>query len=314
MKLASNGETLAESKVLILYILNSVKKSITNNALYKIVLSVLDMNYFYFQQFLLDLVKSDFVFTYDKEDHHMYLITDKGIKTLELTEDILPGILKLQVDTNLKYALDDVNEENSIVAEYTPVSENYYNVTCKIMENNECLFEVQTFAGSREQAKLIVDNWKKHAGIMYPSLLEILTQDFGDETVEEEITYKAYHDKKILIVDDSKINLKVAETLMKPYNFEMDTAISGYEAIEKVNNKHYDLIFMDIMMPKLNGVETLDKLREKEDFTTPVVALTADAIEGTDEKYLSVGFNSYLSKPIDRKLLNKVINKYLGGN
>ena len=186
MKLASNGETLAESKVLILYILNSVKKSITNNALYKIVLSVLDMNYFYFQQFLLDLVKSDFVFTYDKEDHHMYLITDKGIKTLELTEDILPGILKLQVDTNLKYALDDVNEENSIVAEYTPVSENYYNVTCKIMENNECLFEVKTFAGSREQAKLIVDNWKKHAGIMYPSLLEILTQDFGDETVEEE--------------------------------------------------------------------------------------------------------------------------------
>ena len=135
----------------------------------------------------------------------------------------------------------------------------------------------------------------------------------SENTEEEEITYKDYSDKKILIVDDSKINLKVAETLMKPYNFEMDTAISGYEAIEKVNNKHYDLIFMDIMMPKLNGVETLDKLREKEDFTTPVVALTADAIEGTDEKYLSVGFNSYLSKPIDRNLLNKVINKYLGG-
>lgn len=143
---------------------------------------------------------------------------------------------------------------------------------------------------------------------------EIISMEIPEsENTEEEITYKDYSDKKILIVDDSKINLKVAETLMKPYNFEMDTAISGYEAIEKVNNKHYDLIFMDIMMPKLNGVETLDKLREKEDFTTPVVALTADAIEGTDEKYLSVGFNSYLSKPIDRNLLNKVINKYLGG-
>ena len=144
---------------------------------------------------------------------------------------------------------------------------------------------------------------------------EIISMEIpeSENTEEEEITYKDYSDKKILIVDDSKINLKVAETLMKPYNFEMDTAISGYEAIEKVNNKHYDLIFMDIMMPKLNGVETLDKLREKEDFTTPVVALTADAIEGTDEKYLSVGFNSYLSKPIDRNLLNKVINKYLGG-
>lgn len=130
---------------------------------------------------------------------------------------------------------------------------------------------------------------------------------------EEEINYTDYSGKKILIVDDSKINLKVAETLMKPYKFEIDTAISGYEALEKVNDKNYDLIFMDIMMPKMNGVETLYKLREHEDFTTPVVALTADAIEGTDEKYLSVGFNSYLSKPIDRKLLNKVINKYLGG-
>lgn len=185
MKLTSNEETLAESKVLILYILNNIKKEITNNALYKIVLSVIDMNYFYFQQFLLDLVKSDFVLSYERDGNNMYLITDKGTRTLELTEDILPGILKLQVDTNLKYTLDNVNEENSIVAEYTPVNENYYTVTCKIMENNECLFEVKTFAGSREQARQIVRNWKKHAVNMYPNLLEILTQDFGDEDENE---------------------------------------------------------------------------------------------------------------------------------
>ncbi len=196
MKLTSNGETLAESKVLILYILNHIKSPITNNALYKIVLSVLDMNYFYFQQFLLDLVKSEFVLSYPQEDQQLYLITDKGIRTLELTEDIIPGILKLQVDTNLKYTLDDVNEENSIVAEYTPINENYYNVTCKIMENNECLFEVKTFAGSREQAKQIVDNWKRHAGSMYPEMLEILTQDFGDEPIQEDLD-KHHSDKDI---------------------------------------------------------------------------------------------------------------------
>ena len=105
---------------------------------------------------------------------------------MELTEDIVPGILKLQVDTNLKYALDGVDEENSIVAEYTPIRENYYNVTCKIMENNECLFEVKSFAGSREQAKQIVNNWKKHAGTIYPNLLEILTQNYGDDSNEDE--------------------------------------------------------------------------------------------------------------------------------
>lgn len=190
MKLTSNDETLAENKVLILYILNNVNKAITNNALYKIILSVLDMNYFYFQQFLLDLVKNDFVFTYEQEDQSLYLITDKGVRTLELTVDILPGILKLQVDTNLKHALENAAEEESIVAEYTPINENYYNVTCKIIENNECLFEVKTFAGSREQAKQIVENWKRHAGTMYPSLLEILTQDFGDEPLEEEPSNK----------------------------------------------------------------------------------------------------------------------------
>lgn len=185
MKLTSNGETLAENKVLILYILNNIKKAITNNTLYKIILSVLDMNYFYYQQFLLDLVKSDFVFSYEQEGQNLYLITDKGIRTLELTVDILPGILKLQIDTNLKHALEDAAEEESIVAEYTPINENYYNVTCKIMENNECLFEVKTFAGSREQAKQIVENWKRHAGTMYPNLLEILTKDFGDDHLEE---------------------------------------------------------------------------------------------------------------------------------
>ena len=190
MKLTSNDETLAESKVLILYILSNIKRPISNNALYKIILSVFDMNYFYFQQFLLDLIKSDFVLTYEQEEQHMYMITDKGTRTLELTEDILPGIIKLQVDTNLKYALDDVNEENSIIAEYTPINENYYNVTCKVMENNECLFEVKTFAGSREQAKQIVNNWKKHAGVIYPDLLKILTQDFKDDPVEEATEFK----------------------------------------------------------------------------------------------------------------------------
>ena len=190
MKLTSNDETLAESKVLILYILSNIKRPISNNALYKIILSVFDMNYFYFQQFLLDLINSDFVLTYEQEEQHMYMITDKGTRTLELTEDILPGIIKLQVDTNLKYTLDDVNEENSIIAEYTPINENYYNVTCKVMENNECLFEVKTFAGSREQAKQIVNNWKKHAGVMYPDLLKILTQDFKDDPIEESTEFK----------------------------------------------------------------------------------------------------------------------------
>lgn len=255
MKLASNGETLAESKVLILYILNNVKKPITNNALYKIVLSVLDMNYFYFQQFLLDLTKSEFILTYTKEDQQMYLITEKGTRTLELTEDILPGILKLQADTNLKYTLDDVDEEDSVVAEYTPINENYYNVTCKIMENNECLFEVKTFAGSREQAKQIVENWKRHAGTMYPSLLEILTQNFNDEPSSE---------------DSSKSSKSIIGSPRDVYNYDVINRNSDedYEIENKNNDKEIETEKnsnsnnSDIIEGNMNLFDLMDKKTE----------------------------------------------------
>jgi len=184
LKLTSDDKTLAENKVLILYILNNVKEALTNNSLYKIVLAVVDMNYFYFQQFLLDLIEHDYVMHYPSEEDTVYQITEKGKETLYLTEDLLPGIVKLQVDTNLKGAIEDVAEENSIVAEYTPKNENYYNVTCKIIENNECLFEIKTFAGSREQAKEIVDNWKSYAIQIYPMLLETLTADYSKSNPE----------------------------------------------------------------------------------------------------------------------------------
>jgi len=180
LKLASDNETLAENKVLILYILNNVKEALTNNNLYKIVLAVIDMNYFYFQQFLLDLISNDYVMQYQKEDKTLYQITDKGKQTLELTEDILPGIIKLQVDMNLTGAMEEVNDESSITAEYTPKSENYYNITCKIIEKNETIFEVKTFAGSREQAKQIVDNWKTYAIQIYPKLIETLTANYAE--------------------------------------------------------------------------------------------------------------------------------------
>lgn len=134
--------------------------------------------------------------------------------------------------------------------------------------------------------------------------------------IEEEvikIDKDVYQNKKILIVDDSKINIKVAVHLLKDYNFNIATAESGDEAIIKVKDENFDLIFMDIMMPKKNGIETLHELKELEDFHIPVVALTADAIEGNEEKYLNAGFSDYLTKPIDRDHLHKIINKYLGG-
>ena len=175
MKITSDDESLAENKVLILYVLNKANKALTNDVLYKLVLSATDMNYFYFQQFILDLINVNYIFSFQKEEQTLYKITDDGKRTLDLTLDLLPGIIKLKADTNLKQILDSSEEEASIVAEFTPLSENHYTIVCKIIENNETVFEVKTFAGSREEAKSIVDNWQKHADSIYPKILDTLT-------------------------------------------------------------------------------------------------------------------------------------------
>ena len=125
----------------------------------------------------------------------------------------------------------------------------------------------------------------------------------------------SYSDKRVLVVDDNKLNIKVASKVLSEFELNIDSADSGFSAIEKIeNNEHYDIIFMDIMMPKMSGVETLKKLKEIDNFNTPVVALTADAMEGKSTKYIEVGFNDYLSKPINKEELKRVLNKCLNGN
>lgn len=118
--------------------------------------------------------------------------------------------------------------------------------------------------------------------------------------------------KKVLLVDDNKLNLKVASMLLGKYGLDITQVLSGFEALDKVlAGEKYDLILLDDMMPKMSGVETLKKLKGIEGFSMPVVVLTANAISGMKEKYLKDGFLDYLAKPIDKIELEKVIRKYL---
>lgn len=136
--------------------------------------------------------------------------------------------------------------------------------------------------------------------------------DTNKEQLEEQNTsIEDYGDKKILIVDDNNLNIKVATRLLKNYKIIPDTVLSGEECLEKVKTNTYDLILMDDMMPKMTGTETYKTLKKDKNFTTPVVILTANAISGMKEKYQSIGFNDYLAKPIDKLELNRILNKYL---
>ena len=118
--------------------------------------------------------------------------------------------------------------------------------------------------------------------------------------------------KRILIVDDNKLNLKVTKRLLTPYELDITLLESGEECIELIKEQNnFDLILMDQMMPGLDGTSTMNKLKEIENFDTPIVVLTADAMEGQKEKYLSSGFVDYISKPIDKAELSRVLKKFL---
>ena len=133
-----------------------------------------------------------------------------------------------------------------------------------------------------------------------------------DQNEQKEVKAFDVSGKRILVVDDNKLNLKVATRLLKEYNVEIETIDSGFECIEKIKaGQTYDLILMDDMMPKMTGTETIAKLKQIEGYNIPTIALTANAISGMKEKYMKAGFDGYLSKPIDKLELNRVINDFL---
>ena len=119
--------------------------------------------------------------------------------------------------------------------------------------------------------------------------------------------------KKILIVDDNKLNIKVARRALDGFNIEMDECYNGLECIDKIKNgNQYDIILMDIMMPVMSGEHALRELKKIEGFSIPVIAVTADAISGSEEKYKQEGFIDYISKPFTKDQIKEKLDKILG--
>ena len=135
---------------------------------------------------------------------------------------------------------------------------------------------------------------------------EDITSSRSKKFVAEPMPYGS-----VLIVDDVASNIFVAEGLLSFYEIKTDSCNSGYEAIEKIKQGNvYDIIFMDSMMPNMNGTETLHALRAI-GYTQPIVALTANALIGQAEKFIRNGFDGFISKPIQTKQLNAILNKYI---
>lgn len=121
-------------------------------------------------------------------------------------------------------------------------------------------------------------------------------------------------DARVMVVDDSEINLLVAQGILEPLNMKLDLAQSGREALDKYNSADYDIIFMDHMMPEMDGIETTQEIRKLEKVNgkhVPIVALTANAVVEAKNEFLEIGMDDFLSKPIDVKDMCAKLKKWL---
>ncbi len=190
------------------------------------------------------------------------------------------------------------DEERNITIEGTGLG---LAITKKLVDLMNGKIVVQSIYGQGSKFTIAIDQ------VIAANQIEVLEEKNDTVNINEDLS-----DKKILIVDDNKVNLKVAARLLKDYKVQTEEVSSGDECLTKIRSgKIYDLILLDDMMPRMSGVETLKHLKELPDFNIPTVALTANAISGMREKYLADGFDDYLAKPIDKKELSIVIQKFL---
>ena len=145
------------------------------------------------------------------------------------------------------------------------------------------------------------------------SISEIEDEVSSESSINQYNNDIVFDNKRILIVDDNKLNIKVARRALQDFNFEIDECYDGQECINKISNgNEYDLILMDIMMPNMSGETALQKLRENPNFKIPTIALTADAVVGAREKYLSEGFIDYIAKPFSKEQIKEKLDIVFG--
>ena len=183
-------------------------------------------------------------------------------------------------------------------------------ITVKLLELMDSELKVESVYG--EGSKFSFELWQKIEN----------EEPLGDykEAIAKPQKAEAYResfrapDARILVVDDTKMNLLVVENLLKQTGIKIDTAINGPDSIELAKNNAYDVILMDQRMPGMDGTEAMNEIRSldnKLNANTPVICLTADVVRGAKERYIQMGFNDYLTKPIDSAALEKMLINYL---
>ena len=224
------------------------------------------------------------------------VIKDDIVRLIMSVEDTGRGIKKENID-KLFTKFERLDEDRNTTIEGTGLG---LAITKKLVELMNGNIIVNSTFGKGSKFTIVVDQ----------KVVSNPTISLSEE--KEEPQDLDLSGKNILVVDDNKLNIKVAIRLLEAYKLNIDSAVSGEECINKLkDSNNYDLILMDDMMPKMSGTQTLNEIKEKNLFDGPVIVLTANALTGMKEKYIESGFNDYLAKPIEKAELNRVLKKFL---
>ena len=260
-----------------------------------------------------------------------YMLFGDSNKVKQIITNILMNSIKYTEDGSINFEVNCTSEKDKCnlvisientgkaIKKENKSSNNLKEFNKNIVEQSELEFSIAKKFVDMLGGKIVLDekNMNKTKVTIYlnqkikmqgvPLIAEISKLEESIKPQQED-----YSDKKVLIVDDNKMNLKVATRLLKNYNIITTEVLNGDEAISKIkNNEKYDLIFLDDKMPQKNGKETLNEFKKIKGFDIPVIVLTANVLEGMKEKYIEEGFDDYLAKPINKEELKKILNKFL---
>ena len=225
---------------------------------------------------------------------------DNNVRIIIEVEDSGIGVKEENYD-KLFSKFDRIDEEKNAGIEGTGLG---LAITKKLVELMNGKINVKSVYGQGSTFTISIDQ-----DYVKPDVILKLREEEAKKSEIKTINLKG---KRVLLVDDNNMNLKVAERLLRPFQLDLDMINSGVQAIEKIKaGEQFELILVDDLMPRMTGVETMEELRKIDGFKTPVVILTANAISGMKEEYLKKGFDDYLSKPIEKPELERVLKKFL---
>lgn len=174
---SSNSEEVVQSKLLILYIIKTCPTNLSNNELSEFILKKDFMNYFQFQQYIRDLIESEFIIKIVEDKDNIYQISEKGNNTLELFENKIPEMIKEKLLIDFKIKEKEIKREAQISSDLFKKENNQFNVNLKLIENDNVLFSLNLEVSTKEQAEFICNYWKIDPNEIYQEIINIFLKE-----------------------------------------------------------------------------------------------------------------------------------------